>query len=227
MPTTHPPSGADAPDHLLARDAVCGSWVSLSPGGPGCRIVERRPNGAVVVQTRSGQRIVLEASKEMFPAAPPEAVAAPPVDLPPGLAGTPKPSPGGHEDRAVLAATIGGMTEDQLRELVKADSRAFVAAMVNNELASREARKSMPRPDDPPPAPPPTHSSPRKSSRATPQAGPTPPPSPEAPSAPPDDRAARLRAALAVLHKHAGPLAECAAAYQELEALGLRVPRIL
>lgn len=179
-----------------------------------------------------------------------------PVDLPDGLRGTPKPNPGGHLDRARIEEALPTMTEEQLTELLDHDRRTFVGSLVNNERERRERAAKAPSkiewtdaapprspsvsatPSASPPrgmtvasAPPsyPSTPAPPKTPRA-PKAAPTPPaaPAPAASLSPPnDDQAARARAAWAVLSKNAAALIECAAAYKELEALGLTATRFM
>lgn len=167
------------------------------------------------------------------------------VELPGGLTGTPKANPGGHIDRARIEAALPTMSDAELKDLLQTDKRAFVAPLVNNEQVRRELCREATSPAAPPfktliraqgappslsQGPPPIYgsSSPQpKTPRSAPKAAPTPPAAPTTAPSLNDDKAARARAALAVLTHHAAALVECAAAYKELEALGLTAPRFM
>jgi hypothetical protein len=295
MSTKTPPGGAqpatpsDRPSSLTARNAQLGQVYYLN--GDAVQVTQKDEDGSVRLQmvtdwkddgtpSSLGRPIRLEGNRKLMreppttvpdgdggfcPPAARASAASAPVELPSGLTGTPKANPGGHLDRARIEAVLATMTDAELMALVQKDKRAFVASLVNNELARRETEAAKaPRaqatsapskiewkdaaPPAPPrvsattsaspprglpvaSAPPPSYPSPPsqpKTPRSAPKAAPTPPAPPaDAPSHPTDDRAARARAALAVFTKHAEALVECAAAYKELEALGLTAPRFM
>ncbi len=250
VPTPAPQPSAPAP--IEAQKAEVGAFYRMDKRGTGDLVCVETVYGdgrVVVRRWPNNGRVSLPKDHALFgpvdeplpedarldspvPGAVPRPSA--PVELPDGLRGTPKANPGGHVDRARIEAALPTMTDAQLKELVQTDKRAFVGPLVNNEQVRREeeaktkaaqAARPASAPASPraaPPvasAPPPTYPAPK-----APRASPTPPP---APAAPADDRAERARSALAVISHHAPALIECAAAYKELEALGLTAPRFL
>lgn len=204
--------------------------------------------GPRVIRLLGDRKLMMRTTAPPAPedGAPRAAPAAPvAVELPSGLTGTPKANPGGHLDRARIEAALPTMSDAELKDLLQTDKRAFVAPLVNNEQVRRELCgeatspaappfKTLIRAQGAPPSlfqgPPPIYgSSPPqpKTPRSAPKAAPTPPAAPTTAPSLNDDKAARARAALAVLTHHAAALVECAAAYKELEALGLTAPRFM
>lgn len=250
-----PATPSNPPSALAARTAQLGHVYYFN--GDAVQVTQKNEDGSVRVQlvagwgedgrpSSLGARVIrllgdrtlmrtttLPALEDGAPRVPPAAPVA--VELPNGLTGTPKPNPGGHLDRARIEAALPTMSEAQLTDLLDTDKRSFVGPLVNNERERREAAAKASRPAPPrglpvasaPPSYPPPAPQP-KPPRAAPKAAPTPPPAPPAAPCPTDDdRAARARAAFAVLSKNAPALLECAAACKELEALGLAAPRFM